>query len=359
MAEKLPGRPDDLAVFLVDGRSVSVGDVIHAAAFRDELRPAWLALHRKLHRERIAVESDLDADEENVQAIADQFRYDRDLISAEETESWIEKRALTMEDFDGYITRRFWDEQLAEHEAPDPGDFAFAPSEQRDLLRVEALISGQLDQLAAALSGRMVALRGVGDMPHGSADAEELERNWFVERTGIEPAAIGQWLDALGKDLAWFGEMLRMEAAYRAECARVLTPEKRFRMLNSLRLPLTLLEVESVEFDRGEAANEAYLCVHEDGLSMEESAKLGRYPYTRKEFLIEDLPEHWQRRFLAASEGATLEPEVDDGVYHLCRLLRKQDPQLEDSSVRRRIDQRILESHFAELTGNCVRWIIR
>src|ERR1700677_3381696 len=134
--EGLPGQPEDMVVFLVDDKSVSVGDVIHAAAFRDALRPAWVDLLRKLHREKIAIESGMEEDEEKVQAMADEFRYDHDLISAEETEEWFATRGLTMDDFHAYVTRRLWDEQLTEHASPAPVDFAFAPSEQRDLLRV-------------------------------------------------------------------------------------------------------------------------------------------------------------------------------------------------------------------------------
>ena len=357
--ENLPSRPEDIVAFLVDDKPVSVGDIIHAAAFRNALRPPWLDLLRKLHRERIAVESDLAADDEKLQAMADQFRYDHDLITAEETEAWFEERGLTMDDFDNYITRQFWDEQQAAHEAPEPWDFAFASSEQRDLLRVEALISGLFERLAVALSWRMAASREPSDALNGLSDAEAVERNRFIERAGIEPAAIEKWLEALGRDAAWFQEQLGMEATYRAHCERVLTSEKRARTLNSLRLPLTFLEVETVEFDCCAAVNEAYLCVHEDGLPMEELAKMGRFSYSRKDFLVEDIPEYWQRRFLGVPEGATLEPEADDGVFHLCRLLRKQEPSIDDPSVLSRIDQRILESHFTELSGQCVRWILR
>jgi len=357
--ENLPVRPGDIVVFLVDDKPVNVGDVIDAAAFGGGLRASWLDLLRKLHRENIAVESDMEADDEKVQVLADQFRYDHDLISAEETEAWFEKRALTMEDFHDCITRQFWDEELSAREPPEPIDLSAASSEQRDLLRAEVLISGQFERFATALSWRMAASRNPGDASDGSRELEEQERNRFVERTGIETAAIEKWLETLGRDSAWFQEMLKMEAAYRDHRARALTPEKRSRMVSSMRLPLTLLEVETVEFDRADAANEAYLCVHEDGLSMEELAKMGRYPYTKRELLVEDLSEDWQRRFLAASEGATLEPVSDDGVFHLCRLLRKQEPKIEDSSVSRRVDQRVLESYFTELSAQCVRWVLR
>ena len=357
--DNLPGRPEDPVVFLVDEKPVGVDDIIHAAAFRDGLRPAWIDLLRKLHREKIAVESEMEQDEEKVQAIADEFRYDHDLISAEETEAWFAARGLTMDDFHAYVTRRFWDEQVTGQEAPEPVDFAFAPLELRDLLRAEVLISGLFVRLAAALSWRMSASRRPGDAKDELGETDEVEQNRFVERSGMEPAAIDKWLEALGRDTAWFQEQLRMEAVYKAHCEGALTSEKRSRMLGTLRLPLTLLEVETVEFERAEAVREAYLCVHEDGLSMEDLAQLGGYPYTKKEFLVEDLPDYWQRRFLAASEGAALEPHADDGVFQLCRLLRKKEPQLEDSSVVRRIDQRILESHFAELSGECVRWILR
>ena len=55
-----------------------------------------------------------------------------------------------------------------------------------------------------------------------------------------------------------------------------------------MRLRLTRFEVERIELESHDAAKEALFCVREDGMSMEEVATEGRYPYRRAEFLLED-----------------------------------------------------------------------
>src|SRR5437016_14373770 len=80
-----------------------------------------------------------------------------------------------------------------------------------------------------------------------------------------------------------------------------------FRSL-ALRLPLTRFETEVIELESLDAAHEALFCVREDGMSMEEVATEGRYPYRRADFLLEDLPVDAQHRFLSVSAGEVLQP---------------------------------------------------
>src|SRR6266481_9418761 len=102
--------------------------------------------------------------------------------------------------------------------------------------------------------------------------------------------------------------MLAIEAAYGAHCDVLLVPEARQRELMALRLHLTRFEIELIELESHDAAQEALCCVREDGMSMEEVATEGRYPYRRVDFVLEDLPVDAQHRFLSVSAGAVLEP---------------------------------------------------
>jgi hypothetical protein len=102
--------------------------------------------------------------------------------------------------------------------------------------------------------------------------------------------------------------MAGFEANFRIYCERLLTPQERQRELVTLRLPLTVFEVEVIEFDNRDAAREAMLCVREDNMAMEEVATEGRYPFRREKLLLEDIAPEVQQPFLSANAGELMDP---------------------------------------------------
>ena len=83
---------------------------------------------------------------------------------------------------------------------------------------------------------------------------------------------------------------------------------------------------------------------------MEEVATEGRYPYRRADFLLGDLPADAQQKYLSVSEGDLLEPMARGDGFEVCRVIRKVEPRLEDPTVKLRIDQRLLNQYFSDLT---------
>ena len=192
----------------------------------------------------------------------------------------------------------------------------------------------------------------------GAPEAVKCEQVKFFLRTGFSEAALEKWLVRLGRDESWLDEMVSLEATYRRECEALLTREACERMLNALRIPLTRMELETIDLESRAAAREAYLCIREDGLPMADVAKSGRYPYRRAEIVCEDLAAESQRKILCAAPGEVLEPiERGDG-FQLCRLIQKIEPTLSDAPTRVRIEQRILERHFSELAAGRIVWMI-
>jgi hypothetical protein len=106
-----------------------------------------------------------------------------------------------------------------------------------------------------------------------------------------------------------------------------------------------------IELESHDAAQEALFCVREDGMSMEEVAIEGRYPYRRVDFLLEDIPSDVQQRFLSVSPGDVLEPAERGDGFELCRIVKKIEPQVDDPTVGLRIEQRLLDRHFSELAS--------
>ena len=337
----------DLIVCACRDQDYTARDAIEGAIFRGELDSHWKKFRHRLAAERQADEQDLEPDESAISGAAEAFRYEYDLITAEETEAWLENRGLTFDDFSDYFTRQYYASVL-HGVVPDEVEYASAPSDLRELFVAELILSGELDRMTSELMWRLAARCAEKDPAPDAIAAEERK---FLHRNRIESPQLADWLERLGRDSKWFNEMLAMEAAYRARCDTLLLPQARQRELVTLRLPLTRFETEVMELESRDAAQEALFCVREDGMSMEEVATEGRYPYRNVNFVLEDVSADVQQRFLSVSAGDVLEPISRGDGFELCRIIKKIEPQPDDPSVKLRIDQRLLDRHFSELTS--------
>jgi hypothetical protein len=339
---------DDLIVCACENKEYTARDAIDAALFRDELDSKWNEFLRCVESEKRVDELDLDLDDDAIATAAEDFRYDHDLITAEETEAWLANRGLTLDDFTDYFTRQYCASAINENVLPENIDCVSAPSDLRQSFTTELILSDELDRMTTDLMWRLAAR-----CAENETDAEALaaeERNFF-DRNKLEPAQLPNWLERLGRNLEWFNEMVAMEAAYRQRCGSLLVPQARQREFVALRLPLTRFETELIELESRDAAQEALFCVREDGMSMEEVAIEGRYPYQHLDLLFEDIPADLQQRFLSVSVGDVLEPIARGDGFELYRIIQKIEPQPDDPTVKLRIEQRLFDRHFSELSS--------
>jgi hypothetical protein len=304
-----------IPVFAAGARTVDVRDVIAAALLRGEL-------------DAVIAAAPGDGD---VQELCDAWRYERDLITAEETERWLEARGLTLEEFDEFILRR----SNGSAETWNLRDL-----EGREELRIELLLSGEFDRLALRLSWRFAASL--------EAPAEPCEED---RRT---PRLPPQW----GCDERWLDEMLAVEAAWHRETDALLTPPALQQALATLRLPLTRLEFEALDLESLDAAREAFLCVRDDGLSIAEVAREGGYTHSRVDASLEELSEECQQHFLSAIPGTVLPPLAQGDGFQLCQLIKKSQPELADARIRTRVEQHLITQHFSELASRHIRWLL-
>jgi hypothetical protein len=353
MSETETERIDRRVIFACGDRSFTVRDLIDGALFRGELEPAWNELLRLVAAEARADEQDLEYDDDAIDAAAERFRYEHDLITAEETEKWLADRGLTLADFAAYFVRHYWGEQMNEVE-PEPLEWLSAPDDMSELLTKELVLSGELDRMAQRLSWR-VAARCATDEAVGPQLIAEEEAN-FYDRLGLDKGELEGWLENLRRDHDWLREMLVMEVIHRRDCAALLSREACQKEVAALRLPLTRFEVETIELDSLDAAREALLCARDDGMPMEEIAAEGRYPYRHPEVLLEEIPEDLQQKFLSVHPGDILEPIARGDGFHICRIVDKAEPDLDQPAVKQRAEERILDRHFADLTGRHIQW---
>jgi hypothetical protein len=339
--------PYDVIVCACGTHEYTAGDAVDAAIFRGELEPKWQAFLRHVAAEERADELELELDESAISAAAEEFRYRHDLITAEETEKWLSNRGLIFEDFSDYFARQYCVGAIDEGFSSEQIAYTSAARELRHLFLAELILSGALEEMTNKLMWRLAA-RCAGKEP--TPDAIDAEKRKFLHRIAIEAAQLTSWLEEMGRDSQWLDEMLAIEAVYGAHCDTLLVPEARQRELMALRLRLTRFEIELIELESQDAAQEALFCVREDGMSLEEVATEGRYPYRRANFLLEDLPADAQQKYLSVSQGDLLEPMPHNDGFELCRIIKKVEPRLEDPTVKLRIDQRLLNQYFSDLT---------
>ena len=357
------------------GEEISFRDVLDSAWFRGELDGAWNRLLQEMACEGVANERELEADDELLQTMSEEFRYERDLLTAEETEKWLAARDLSEEDFSAYFVRRYWHDQLQKEAVYQHQSYPAAGPEMRELLRAEVIFSGDFDRLARNLSWRLTACscrreealtshlsgeQGKSEPPHvGCYDEGEIsgleaaaaERERFLERAGLNEAELTVCLAQLGREQDWVNSCSQMEAAYRSVCEKVLSEEQRARSLAAMGLPLTRVELETFAARTFEAAKEAVLCLRGNEADMAALAAECGSTCGHSLIFLGDCPADLQRTLLCASPGETLEPEECEGGFTVCRLVRKWEPDLKDEEVRKRIDRQLLETHFAGLAG--------
>ena len=336
----------DLVVCTCGEQEYTARDAIDAAIFRGEFEDKWQKFLRRVAAEERADELELELDESAISDAAEEFRYQHDLITAEETEGWLANRGLTLEDFSDYFARQYCAGAVPEGFSPEKVGYNSAHSELRELFVAEVILSGELEEMTTKLMWRLAA-RCAG--PELGPDAVAAEERGFFERITITRAQLGKWLERLGRNAEWFNEMLVLEATYRGCCETLLVPHARQRELTMLQMPLTRLETEVIEVESRDAAQEALFCIREDGMSMEEVAAESRYPYRRADFVLEDIAIEAQQRFFSVSAGDLLEPIARGDGFELCRVVNKIEPQADDPTVKLRIDQRLLDRHFSEL----------
>src|SRR5262249_17511638 len=153
-----------------------------------------------------------------------------DLLTAEETESWLRARDLSEEDFAAHFSRAYWLDRRDELPARDLPGLTY-PEADVDLLeefRIDLILSGELDALVAQFCWR-VAVFG-----HASA-----ERGLDGPRQIAPRAELRGAMTRLDRDDAWLAECLQMEHDFRVLSEQWLSEEERARALVSRRPGLT------------------------------------------------------------------------------------------------------------------------
>lgn len=318
-------------IFSLDGDIYTWQDVLAHA----EATGAWSELEQAA-REGVACELLADAggeevDEDAIEAAAEEFRYDRDLVTAAEMEAWLAEHGLTVEDWMGAIRRSFlraqWEHRLQEiveaHE-PDDADVARA-------LEVDLVCAGAEAELARRL-------------------AEDVAAATAWRTAGAADAAAARGAGDSPRDMAGIVEDAE---AYRDA---LVTDEAIDREVGAAHMDWIRLDCQALSFPDENQAREAALCLREDAEELEDLARDARIEPQEVGFYLSDLDGDRRALFLSARVGEVIGPLLEAEAHTLYQVTAKTLPTVDDPEVAQRARDAIVARHLEVEMNHRIQW---
>jgi hypothetical protein len=281
----------DRPVFSVLSRPYTWRDVVAYA----EAVGVW----RQIVEQAAAREADVDP--EALDAAATAFRRDRGLLAADDLETWLEARGLTVESWLAYVRRSLVDaEETGATEASEEEVWA------------EAMCSGRLEEVAEELADRLAV----------SPDSR------FEE----------------------------LETAFQAFAMRVADDDALEREIASARVEWIRVHYRSATFTDSEAAAEVALAVRADGALLAQVSTLAGVAVENVDVWMEDADPALAPLLVGACEGELLGPiPVESGLL-VAEVVEKTPVDPADRAVRARAAKAVADRAVRREADEKVMW---
>jgi hypothetical protein len=285
-------------------------------------------------------------------ALADAWRYDRDLLTADDLETWLQARGLGFGDWAAYLLRT-----VLRTRSPGSGPgVAVAAERLAGAVVIEGICSGTFTAWAERLAGQAALHERV---------QEQLGRRppWCTgpPPSGIDEAAAGLGPDGLlGVPADVYRERAELVACVRTSAYRYIDeltgPAELDRVVQSRRLDWTRVDLEVAVVADLEGARELMLLVGVDGLSVEEAARLaGARVETRSSYLDEE-GDGLGQLLTGAGPGDLLGPVAGDGGHLVVQVTARVQPSIDQPAVADRASGLIVQRTLAREVRDRVRW---
>ena len=342
-------------VFEARGRAYTLGHVFCAAEFGGRSGSFWTDLQDALACAAYATDEGFEVDTAELQSSADQFRYQRRIVTAEETELWLSERDLSEDDLVGYLERRCWHGRFSKQVPGIREPYAPTAQSTAEALWPQVIFSGCLGPLAAPLAWRVVA--GMVEEAGGLPSAPDVLAAFF-ERAGCGPEGLEGWLSRARCTKEWFHELLTLEACYLRARDHAFLPERCAAAMDARRLDLIRIGFQTARFPTESRAREAHLCITEDGEEYTEVVRRAGVNAEAQVLFLEDAPESLRTHLLSAAQGEVVlvaEPEHEPVII---RITEKTPPKIADPEVRTRLEPALMLQYFDPLVDAKVHWTV-
>ena len=342
-------------LFTAGARSYYWEDVFVAARLWSD----WAALQKQVREgiactKRLAGDKDL-LDPGELKSAANDFRYQRKLLSAEEAESWLKKRDLTVEMWTEYIQRTVLRRKWAADLDDIVARYAVTEDEIDEAATCEAICSERLTALAHKLAGRAAVFARAETQPeHPAPDARPRPSDHEHIASAFAKLAVpGFPLEYWQERVDW---LARVEEAFPPFCAHPVMPDALADEVGAHHFDWIVVDYRFAPFRDEETAREAALCIREDGAGLAELAGRAGSAEDGGRVLLEQAEPELRPYLLGARKGETLGPLRWRDQFVIVQVLEKTLPSVDEPQVRERASEAALSSRIEREVLDRVRW---
>ncbi|HEV8439577.1 MAG TPA: hypothetical protein VGT40_15925 [Methylomirabilota bacterium] len=283
-------------------------------------------------------DEDLSPDESEVEDAANEFRYDRGLLSAEEMEAWLARCGLSAEAWMASMRRAVLKRKWS-HVAEMIGrDSPVTDEDVAAVLWCDGVCSGELTRYAREVAGRAAVCARLReeDEAFDDAVAPEVRKMFASAPEGMAGTVLDLDPEACREKLA---HLARLEVALRHFSARALTSRAVHDQLSAHYLDWIRLDCHVVSFPDEQMAREAVLSVREDGLPLSEVAELAGATADDARVYLDEAAPSLREHLLSAAKGDLVGPVPVDEGFLVVLVRDKVLPTEADPEIRRRIER--------------------
>lgn len=337
-------RLGDRAVFSVGEECFTWADVVLAAIRHGD----WAEQSTRTRHGLAALRRVTAAGEEvpaaRITAAAKRFRYERELLAADELDAWLDRFGLSHADWHDCLSR----ELLRSRSHGAAAASAICDAEVLACVGVDAICGGLLESTAHRLGAHAALAVDVPDeriLPDQHAD----------DATHAATAA-----QALGGTIAEWEERLRrighIEARASDARARLVDQPAVEHAVAEHRLDWLGLELDVLDFSREPAAREAALCVRADDLDLAVVAERSGARLTRRSLRLAEAEPWLAPHLFGATEGGLIGPLAHDSGFTVARVVSRRPPDPADPHIRRRAEAELVRRAATGHLADHVRW---
>lgn len=256
------------------------------------------------------------------------FRYAHNLISGEETQAWLNRWELTLEDLTNY-------------------------------LRGQLLIERWLNRLEEIVAAHSISDETVAAVIRKHTVCADLFGQWAIELAGRSAIAAQSGLFDAGVDserMAPRNLIARIEAEFQQARQQAVTEENVQARIADHRLDWVRFDCRYLWFAEERVAQEAVWCVTEDGLSLDEVAKESGSEARQWSFYLDEIDANVRPYFLAARQGDWLGPLKYREGFPVFSILEKTMPSNADPKIQQRAEKAIIANLMQKAINEQVTW---
>lgn len=345
----------DLTVFRTAQEPLRGAHVLLTAVVGGE----WAALEQEAREgvacERAAAVGAIEVSANAVEQAAREFRMRRGLATGDGMRTWLGQWNLAQPEWMAHVRRAALRTLVGPDAAHHVTQYG-AP--EHDVVRAMPALfasSPAIARVAHALASRAAALAIMA--PAGPDDTAIAAAHTGLSAALPEPlprAGFAAW-SASDRQSA-LTTLARLDAAWARFATTSITPIALRDQLIAHRLDWVRVDYQLALFPSAAIANEAALCVREDGIALAAVAVEAGVPTTRICHCLDAEPPAQRAALLGASIGALLGPHADHGDFRLMQLIGKQLPSLDDPTISERASTAALQHASARATNDHVRW---